>query len=255
MKKSFILYIIIFFISCSSERNIIYIKDSEAFSQTILKINNNSNKISSGDILKIDIVTLIPEASIPYNKYSEINSVQRDLTTLKLDGYLVDNAYNINFPILGKINVQNLDLNEISLKIRNILLDGNHLVNPTVNVRRVNSKFTVLGEVNSPGTFSFFDERINIFQALGYAGDLSIDGRRNTIKLIRENNGIRKVFEIELTKSSIMNKPYYYISNNDVIIVSPTFSKVKSAGFIGSPSSIASISSLILSITLLIINN
>ena len=253
--KNFLLLISVFLlVSCSSNKDILYLNDSRNLSTSIIQTQYD-NTISIRDILKIDVSTLIPDASVPYNKVSGINYVQKDLTNLRLDGYLVDNDYNINFPILGKINVQNLDLNELAEKIRVILLNDNHLLNPTVNVRRVNSKFTILGEVANPSTFSFFDDRINIFQALGYAGDLTIDGKRNKIKLIRENNGIRKIYDIELNSSEIINQKYYYIRNNDVIIVSPSFSKVKSAGFIGSPSSIASISSLILSITLLLINN
>jgi polysaccharide export outer membrane protein len=90
---------------------------------------------------------------------------------------------------------------------------------------------------------------------LGYAGDLTIDGKRKDVKLIREENGTREVYTIELTKAELLNSSTYFIKNNDVIIVNPSFSKVKSAGFIGSPASVASIASLLLSITLLITNN
>ena len=135
-----------------------------------------------------------------------------------------------------------------------MLLKDGHLSNAVVKVRRLNSKFTILGEVRNPGTFSYFDEKINIFQALGYAGDLTINGKRQEITLIREINGLKKVFEIELTSSNLLDKPYYYLKSNDVIIIKPNFSKIKSAGFIGSASSIASISSLLVSLTLLILN-
>ena len=90
---------------------------------------------------------------------------------------------------------------------------------------------------------------------MGYAGDLTIDGKRKDVKLIREENGTREVYTIELTKSELLNSSTYFIKNNDVIIVNPSFSKVKSAGFIGSPASVASIASLLLSITLLLTNN
>ena len=253
MNKFKILLFLFIFSSCASKKDVVYLKDIDSNFQSIIKIANE-DKISIGDILQIKVSTLVPEASIPYNKESKEIS-QKDKTNLMLDGYIVDNFYDINLPVLGKINVESLSQRQLSEKIKKLLVDGDHLIHPTVNVRRVNSKFTVLGEVATPGTFSFYDDRINIFQALGYAGDLTIDAKRNKIKLIRENNGIRKIFEIELTKSDLMNKPFFYIKNNDVIIVSPNFSKTKSAGFIGSPSSIASIASLLLSITLLIINN
>ena len=161
----------------------------------------------------------------------------------------------INYPVLGKISVEGLSENQLESKITQLLLDGNHLTNPTVKVRRVNSKFTVLGEVRSPGTYSYYDKNLNIFQALGYAGDLTIDGKRKDIRLIREENGNREIYKIELTEAELLNRPIFYIKNNDVLIVNPSFSKVKSAGFIGSPASVASIASLLLSITLLLTNN
>ena len=158
----------------------------------------------------------------------------------------------INFPVLGKINVDNLNEEQLEEKIKNLLQEGNHLTNPTISVRRINNKFTVLGEVKNPGTFSYLERSLNILQALGYAGDLTIDGRRKDITLIREEEGVKKAYNIELTKSEFLNSPSYNIKNNDIIIVNPTFNKVKSAGFIGSPASIATIASLLLNITLLI---
>ena len=138
------------------------------------------------------------------------------------------------------------------MKLKSLLEEGNHLSNPTVSVRRINNKFTVLGEVNNPGTFSHLERKLNILQALGYAGDLTIDGKRKDITLIRDENGTRTAYNIELTKSEFLNSPLYNIKNNDIIIINPSFNKVKSAGFIGSPASIATIASLLLNITLLI---
>jgi polysaccharide export outer membrane protein len=112
-----------------------------------------------------------------------------------------------------------------------------------------------LGEVQKPGTYSFVENRVSILQALGYAGDLTIDAVRKEINLIREIDGQRIVYTIDLTDTETMNATTFYMQPNDVIIVRPNFRKVKSAGFIGNPSSIASISSLLLSITLLLINN
>jgi polysaccharide export outer membrane protein len=231
------------------------LKDShkhDAFTKTDYSKLNNI--IKSGDILKIDVQTIVPEAALPYNKIN-INSVNnQNIELLKLEGYLVNESGNINFPVLGNIEVGGLSEIEIESNITALLLEGNHLTNPTVKVRRLNSKFTVLGEVRNPGTFSYFDQNLTIFQALGYAGDLTIDGKRKDLKLIREENGNIEIYKISLTQSDLLNMPTYYIRNNDVIIVNPSFNKVKSAGFIGSPASLASITSLILSITLLITN-
>ena len=241
--------------SCSTKHQLIYLKDiekKEADSWTDYLIVND--KIESGDILKIDVFTVVSEASIPYNKKMfEFN--QTNLEILKLEGYLVDEKMTINFPVLGKISVFDMNETQLEEKIKNLLDKGGHLTNPSINVRRINNKFTVLGEVRNPGTFSYLEKNLNILQALGYAGDLTIDGKRKDLTLVREVNGKRKAYNIALTKSEFLDSPLYYIKNNDVLIVNPSFSKVKSAGFIGSPSSVASIASLLLSITLLITNN
>ena len=242
--------------SCSTKSQLVYLKDFDKHN-TYSKVDYSTlnNNIEVGDILKIDVQTIVPEAAIPYNKITTGQTQSQNLDLLKLEGYLVDDFKMINYPVLGKVSVEGLSENQLESKITQLLLDGNHLTNPTVKVRRVNSKFTVLGEVRIPGTYSYFDKNLNIFQALGYAGDLTIDGKRKDITLVREENGNREVYKIELTKAGLLNRPIFYIKNNDVLIVNPSFSKVKSAGFIGSPASVASIASLLLSITLLLTNN
>ena len=253
MKYYFSLIIFFFLLtSCSTKSQLIYLKDIEKEeANSWVDISNTIDKIESGDILKIEVLTVIPEASAPYNKIIN-NNIQNNLELIKLEGYMVDNQMTINFPVLGKINVDGLNEEQLENKITTLLEEGNHLTKPTVNIRRINNKFTVLGEVRNPGTFSYLEKNINILQALGYAGDLTIDGKRKDITLVREKNGVRKAYNIELTKTEFLNSPLYNIKNNDILIINPSFNKVKSAGFIGSPASIATIASLLLNITLLI---
>ena len=252
--KSFY-YSILFLIilnSCSTKNQLIYLGDlkkKEANSWVDIPIIKD--RIESGDVLKIDVKTTIPEASLPYNSSNMVQN-QNSMDLIKLEGYVVDDKMMINFPVLGKVSTNDLNEEQLEDKLKKLLEIGNHLSNPTVNVRRINSKFTVLGEVNNPGTFSYLDRKLNILQALGYAGDLTIDGKRKDITLIRDENGIRTAYNIELTKSEFLNSPLFNIKNNDVLIINPSFNKVKSAGFIGSPASIATIASLLLNITLLI---
>lgn len=255
MKYFFLVLISLFlFTSCSTKNQLIYLKDIKKHeANSWAEFSVIENRIESNDILKIEISTVVPEASLPYNKLnSSNNTTLNSIEFLKLQGYVVDNKMMINFPVLGKINVDNLNEQQLEDKIKNLLIEGNHLTKPVVSVRRINNKFTVLGEVRNPGTFSYFERSINILQALGYAGDLTIDGKRKDITLVREENGVRKAFNIELTKSDFLNSPQYNIKNNDILIINPSFNKVKSAGFIGSPASIATIASLLLNITLLI---
>jgi len=255
MKNLFLIIVASFILaSCSTKSQLVYLKDSANHDVNKVDYSNLKNNIESGDILKIDVNTIIPEAAIPYNNMDAMIANSINLDILKLEGYIVDEFKMINYPILGEISVQDMSINQLENKITQLLLEGGHLTNHAVKIRRLNSKFTVLGEVRHPGTFSYIDDKLNLFQALGYAGDLTINGKRNDITIIREENGLQKIHKIDLTKSNFLLKPYYQIKNNDVIIINPNYSLVKSAGFIGSSASIASVSSLLLSITLLIIN-
>mgnify|MGYP001425115533 CR=1 FL=1 len=241
------------FFACSFKNQLTYINnEKEGNVNKIYFINKNYIQI--GDILKIDIKTTVSEVSALYNNTDNLTTTY-NTNKLILDGYKVEKDSTINYPLLGYINVVGLTTNELAIKLRNMLINQGQLTNPYIKINKVNSKFTVLGEVGSPGTFFNYEDQLNIFQALGLAGDLLITAKRKNIKLIRQENGLRKTYEFSLNKSEIFDKPYYYVKSNDVIIVEPNYSKIKSAGFIGSPASIASLSSLVLSITLLLINN
>lgn len=254
MRNAFILLLcFLFFFSCSHKNQLVYIKNTKEgdISKANFSINNF---IEIGDVLKIDVKTVVAEVSIPYNNLDKFNS-NNDANKLILEGYRVAKDSTISYPFLGKISVVGLTTNELAIKLRKMFIYDGQLTNPHLRINKVNSKFTVLGEVKNPGTFFNYENQLNIFQALGFTGDLLITGKRKDVKLIRQENGLRKTYKFSLNDSQIFNKPYYYIKSNDVIIIEPNYSKIKSAGFIGSPASIASISSLVLSITLLLINN
>jgi len=254
MKKKILITVCLLTIfACTSKRNITYLNGVEKYPNTDISKQKTPYTIQPDDILRIEIRSMVPEAAIVYNRIPFQINTTLNVDLLQLEGYLVSNDYTINFPVLGKLEVKGTTL-ELEKKITKLLLDGGHLVSPTVSVRLLNSKFTVLGEVSKPGTFTFIENNLTLLQALGYAGDLTISGKRKNITLIREINGIRSVKKLDITSKDILNNSAYYIMNNDVIIVNPNYNRIKSAGFIGSPQSIASISSILLSITLLIIN-
>jgi polysaccharide biosynthesis/export protein len=249
----FLLLLSSLLIGCSFKNQLTYINNVKE--DNVSKINfSKKNYIEISDILKIDIKTALSEISAAYNNTDKMNSSYNS-NELILDGYKVEKDSTINYPFLGKITVVGLTTNELAIKLRNMLVKEGQLTNPHVKINKVNSKFTVLGEVETPGTYFNYENQLNIFQALGLAGDLLITAKRKNIKLIRQENGLRKTYEFSLNSDEIFDKPYYFIQSNDVIIIEPNYSKIKSAGFIGSPTSIASISSLVLSITLLLINN
>ena len=253
MKNFFLLLFIVSLFSCSFKSQLTYINNGKE--GNVSKVNFSiKNYIEIGDVLKIDVKTIMPEVSAAFNDLNNSFNSQ-DANRLILDGYKVSKDSTINYPILGDLVVVGLTTNELSIKLRNMLISEGQLTNPHIRINKVNSKFTVLGEVRAPGTYFNYENQLNVFQALGIAGDLLISAKRKDIKLIRQENGLRKTYNFSINDSQIFNKPYYYIKSNDVIIIQPNYSKIKSAGFIGSPASIASISSLVLSITLLLINN
>ncbi|WP_431156529.1 polysaccharide biosynthesis/export family protein [Winogradskyella poriferorum] len=236
--------------SCASKKKVLYLQD--ASNEGINKVNYESAKIQPNDILKITVESLVPEASIPYNKNISQAQIAQNLQLLQLEGYLVSEQNTINFPVLGKIQTSNLTTEELQNEIRQQLVSGGHLSNPTVSVRLLNAKITILGEVNKPGTYNFTEQNITLLQALGYAGDLTINGKREDILVTREVDGVRKITHIDLTSSSFMSGDFYFIKPNDVIIVNPNNPRVKNAGFIGNINNVLTIASLLLSVAILV---
>ncbi len=243
----------LFFCSCTSKKNVVYLQNLNKYNSQKINLWNLPKNVQPDDVLRITITSAQPDATLPYNIFFN-NFNQQNSDLIKLDGYVVSSNYTINLPVLGIINVKDKTIQDLEVFLKNLLIEEGHFLNVDVTVKFLNSKFTVLGEVRNPGTYTFFDNNINLFQALGYAGDLTENARRNNISVIREVNNIRKTKILDLTDTKIMDSEYYSLRNNDVIIVNPNFNKIKSGGFIGSPQSIASISSILLSITLLIIN-
>lgn len=253
MKIKFLgLLLLIVVQSCKTKKEVWYMQDIDAYNNTLVKYANAT--IQANDILKITVVALVPEMAIPYNRIA-ITMVQTNtLEMMQLEGYLVSVEQIITFPILGEISVANKTIEELEKELVNRLESGGHLVNPSVSVRLLNAKVTILGEVKNPGTFTFTESNITFMQALGLAGDLTIHGEREDVILIREIDGLRTVAHFNLTSADWLNSPYNNIKPNDVIIVNPNGAKVKSAGFIGTATSLVAIASLLISITILITN-
>lgn len=244
-----ILVVICLFNSCANKKEILYLQDAEAYDNTV--INYTTPKIQPNDVLKITVGALEAETVIPYNKSS--NSGQGgSLEIMQLEGYIVTDKYSINFPELGDISVKDLTPMQLQSKIKTLLQDAGQLKNPTVNVRLLNAKVTILGEVANPGTFTFAEQNITLLQALGYAGDLTINGKREDILIMRESDSLRQISHVDLTSAELLNSPFYYIRPNDVIIVNPNAPKIKSSGFVGNVGTFISVFSILLSTILII---
>lgn len=251
MYKKIFFYLIglLFLASCASKKGMLYYQDIQTNSQS--SINYVANEIQVNDILYIKVDALIQDSAKPFNL--EINNTAAaSLQNYKVQGYLVALDGTIIFPVIGSIKVVGKTTNQLQTLLRDLLNEKGYIKDANVNVRVINSKVTVLGEVNKPGTYSFDEQNISLNQAIGYAGDLTIFGKRNDILLIRENNGTRNYIKIDLTKSDWFTNPYYYVKQNDIIIVNPNGPKVMSSGYFTNIGSIIGIMSLVATIVLLI---
>ena len=248
--KYFALLFVLIATSCATKKEILYLQDANENSQR--EISFQLTTIQPNDILKIDVETLVPEAAKPYNKSGAGELQQSNLQLLQLEGYLVSNDGVITFPILGSVNLSGLTTLEAEEKIKNELVTGGHLKDPDVNVRIINAKVTILGEVKAPGTYNFTEQNITLLQALGYAGDLTINGKREDIIMTRDVDGVKVITHINLTDTEFMNSEFFYIKPNDTIIVNPNNPKVKSAGYIGNIGTLLSVTSILLSTIVLI---
>jgi len=223
------LLMIMLMCSCASKKNVVYFQDEPITS--IIKKQDFVLSFKTNDLLTIRVSALDPTVARPFNleAVSTNTSVIDAQGSLKMQTYLIDADGNIEFPVLGLIKLGGLTRSDANSFLKEKLSE--YIKNPIVNIRLANFTITVLGDVNNPGTFTVQDERISITEALGLAGDLTIYGRRDNIMLIREVNGEKRFAKYDLSSINIVNDPYYYLSQNDVIYVEPNKSKIRSSNY------------------------
>ena len=217
-----------------------------------IELSHNNNTIQIDDILNITVGALMPEAALPYNKISPTMTMANSLELIKLEGYLVSQDKTINFPVLGTISVAGKTTTALEKELKERLKAGGYLIDPIVTVRLLNAKVTILGEVKAPGTYTFTENNMSFLQALGLAGDLTINGNRTDIIIIRNVDGVQSTSHLNLTSADWLSGPFGRIRPNDVIVVNPNGSKIKSSAFFGSASSFVAIASLLISTVVLI---
>ena len=219
-----------------------------------MDISYSLNTLQVDDILNIYVGALIPEAAIPFNKNTNSLQQNSNIDILKLEGYLVSKNKSINFPVLGELSVAGKTTVDLEKDLKERLETGGYLIDPIVTVRLLNAKVTILGEVNSPGTFNFTENNMSFLQALGLAGDLTINGNREDVIIIRNVDGIQTASHINFTSSDWLNGKNQNIKTNDVIVVNPNEAMVKSAGYIGNASVVLAMASIILSSIVILTN-
>ena len=244
--------------SCGTSKSVAYIQNSDSINYDNSRYLYDA-KIMPKDQLTISVNTVNPEASLPYNLLLQNSYAQgRTLSTTggTLMPYLVDNEGYINFPVVGRLKVSGLTKSEcenmILEKIRPYMAETE---NPVVTVRMSSYSVSVIGEVARPGSFQVAREKITILEALAQAGDLTIYGVRDKVKLIREDaTGKKEIHTLDLTNANIVNSPYYYLQQNDIVYVEPNKVKAQNARVGNMTTLWFSATSILISLTALLVN-
>lgn len=245
--------LLLFLSNCIQPKKVIYFQNAVSSSE----VNKNySPSIKPDDLLSIYVSSSDADASKPFNPFlnmigaSTIGGYTQGAASPL--GYLVDADGNIEFPKIGKLKVGGLTRNEIVELISSKL--NTYLKEPSVQIRILNYKITVLGDVKNPGTFTIPNERVTLLEAIGIAGDLNITAKRKNISVIRDRNGKRTTTLVDLTSSDLFNSPVYFLEQNDLVYVQPNKTKINSAAV--NPSNVSIVVSIVTAfITLAILLN
>ncbi|MBG6062027.1 polysaccharide export outer membrane protein [Flavobacterium sp. CG_9.1] len=238
IKYLLIVWLTVILTSCVSSEKMVYFQgNQDNLSHEDYEIYEP--KIQKGDILSINVSAIDKGAAVPFNLYESTSTTEPIPLT-----YIVDNDGEITFPVVGILKVEGITTKILKQQLTKTLAE--YLAKPIVNIRLVNFKVAVLGEVKTPGTYLIPNERISVIEAISLAGDLTIHGKRKTVMLIREQGGKRAFITLDLTDKKIFNSPYFYMAQNDVIYVEPNKTKLNSSA-VGANAGIilSSISSLI----------
>ena len=212
--------------SCDTWKKINYLQDIEE-TTTMSMVDHQGIVIQPKDQLSIIVSSRSPEVAAQFNlpvaSYtvgSEIASTMSGASQ-RISGYVVDNEGFINFPQLGRLEVAGMTRWELQNKVAEELIGRGFITDPVVTVEFMNFKISILGEVARPGTYTITGDKVNLFQALSLAGDLTIYGERPTVKVTREKGSERTVYVLDLRDSEVFNSPAYYLQQNDIIYVVP----------------------------------
>ncbi|WP_159950374.1 polysaccharide biosynthesis/export family protein [Polaribacter septentrionalilitoris] len=249
---SFILvYLLVLFSSCVSNKKIAYFQIDEIKQEDV---NNNYKTIfRPDDLLQITVSSKDLMAARIFN----LPAVAYSTTTNSVVGtpqqqpYLIDNNGYIDFPVLGKILAGGKTREEL-ISIIKSKIAPDYLKDPTINIRIVNFKITVSGDVMRPGTFTVNNERITILEALGLAGDLNISARRDNVLVIREEKGMKNEYVVNLLSKKTLTSPVFYLKQNDLIYVQHNKAKIQDAAYTRSTGLFISLASVLISLLTII---
>ena len=218
--------------SCKSYDNIRYLKNINEVELTS-ENNDYQNKIVPDDVLRITVTAADPNSVAPFNlplaSFMPIEGSMISSSPSTLQNYLVNQNGDISFPVLGEIKVSGMTRIELAEYLEEKI--SRYAKNPIVTVNIVNFRFTILGEVNKPGVKILLNDKTTILEAIGLAEDLTLYGMRDEVLLIRDIDGKKNIYKLDLGDASLINSDAYYIKQNDVIYIKPNKYKQKNARY------------------------
>lgn len=227
----FLFSTLFFFQSCITTPPIAYFQTSDSLKfKQLKKIQPTITRIQRNDILAITVGSLNQESNEIMN-FANVNALtttsfpgqQGGIQRSQPLGYLVDSSGHVEVPFVGRLKLLDMTLEEAANAVRAEVVKS--LKEPAINVRFLNHKFSVLGEVSRPGTYNLLDDRTTLPEALAMSGDLTIYGSRTNIMVLRENKGVREIARLNLLTQEVFNSPYYYLQNGDLIYIEPIKAK------------------------------
>lgn len=212
--------------SCANSKDVVYFQ-GDAELNTLY--NNNIPTIQPGDKLNINITAADPRAVTPFNQIGDqdLKTAGGGATQFKI--YTVNQEGLVEFPIIGNLKLANLTLEDASELLKSKLTE--YVNDPGVIIKFNSFRISVIGEVTRPGTFVLDNERVSILEAIAMAGDLSIQGKRDNVMVIREFDGKKQTYSVDLTKKESLDSPAFYLKQNDVVYVEPNKSRVQASIF------------------------
>ncbi len=249
---SFTIVLILLSTGCASKKDYNYYQNIE---EVVNAVNSQTfeTAIHADDLLMITVMGIDPEITAPFNQSMNgaITSMRLGNESVPMNSYLVDAAGEISFPMIGKMKLAGLSREQAVTTIKEAL--KKYIKDPEINLRILNYKITVQGEVNRPGVFPISSERITLPEALSMAGDLTGYGKRDNILVIRDNGGKKEMARVDITQADFFNSPYYYLSQNDVVYVEPNKTRINASAVGPNTSIILSSISLLLTVVALIL--
>ena len=254
LKKTVPFLLVLFLFYCAPRKDLVYYQNIDSL-VTSEKANTYEIKIQPDDLLMVIVSAEDPESAMPFNlttvSVPSVAGMNTFVGQQSLQTYLVDANGFIDFPVLGKLQVGGLSRSELLQVLETRI--AKYIKNPIINIRRMNFKISVQGEVNAPGTYTVNSDRITLIEAISLARDLTIYGKRNNVLIIREINGVKSFNRVDITNADFINSPFYYLSQNDVVYVEPNKVRINGAAVGSNTGVIISVTSLLITLITLMV--